>query len=275
MLTKVRVYNEAGAYLEIPILSGTVANAKYQVKDITGLEPVKASIASSPLANMDGIQINAATTEGRNIVLQLGFTPNYSAGDTIATLRRALSTYVAPKANVVLHFFSDDGFPTVKIAGKIEDLYAPLFQKNPFIQISVLCPDPYFYELTNNVVSGALNASKNIVYAGDVPNGFLFELTANTDMNSFTINKGDLFMLFQGVVSNTNKVQINTVKGQKLVRQNGFLPLPANWRLRFKQFYMYSDWLELSKGNNLLTFVADPVNNSPYTITYTNRYSGL
>ncbi len=117
MITLVEARNPQGDVLAFQIANPTNG---YEVRDIDGLDPVEATIVSSSFANQDGEQFQTSRRAKRNIVLKLGYDPDYVT-TTVRQLRKALYNFFMPKSDVSFRFYSDD-MPAVDIQGKIESM---------------------------------------------------------------------------------------------------------------------------------------------------------
>lgn len=168
-------------------------NSEYVIKLIDGLGPVKANIITTPTPNDAGARFLSAQDEQRNIVITMGYAPNYSSGSKIETLRRALRKVFTPKSKIELTF-TDDVLGTFKISGVVESNDPSIFSKDPEVQISIMCQDPYFYNVTDpdTVVIPTPTGFYNefvIPYAGDIPVGFVleFEAVPNSGLQPYVI----------------------------------------------------------------------------------------
>jgi hypothetical protein len=142
MLTKVEVIGASAGMLTL--LLGGPNQSPIQIRDISGLEPVKAEITTVP-SNKDGDLFQNARLGKRNIVFKLGLDPNW-VNQTMSTLRHMLYTHFPPKTWRTLKFYSDD-MPTVEVGGYIESNEPNMFSQDPEIQISIICPKPKFVGL--------------------------------------------------------------------------------------------------------------------------------
>lgn len=156
-----------------------LASSEYVIKNIDGLGPVKATLTSADNASDPGSTFLSARDGQRNIVITMGYAPNYSTGSNVTELRDAAYAVFTPKMLVELTF-TDDLLGTFKISGHVESCEPILFAKDPEIQISIINDDPYFYKQATDIVynipllvPGADTFSIN--YTGKVPVGFVFE----------------------------------------------------------------------------------------------------
>ena len=164
MLNLVEVRNQTGSLLALGLED--ISQGVY-IKEIDGLDPVKAVLVSSSFANMDGEQYQSARREKRNIVIKLALDPDY-AGATVRQLRRRLYNFFMPKTAVKLRFWAE-GEPTVDIQGRVESFDSPQFTKEPSATISILCFEPDFYDPNPNVIfenSVSTTATRRIEYSG-------------------------------------------------------------------------------------------------------------
>lgn len=277
MLTKVEVYNERGAMLSLPLQGGTT----FKVQEIRGLDPVKASINTSKVANLDGEVYTGAQGEKRNIVLTLGLAPNYATND-VESLRAMLYPYFMPKSKVLMYLYST-GRETVCIEGWVEDFVSPIFAQDPQVQISIICPDAAFYSLTQTVVSGVNTqgddlSTTHLEYPGTLPTGFVFKLKPTGVVNGVlhlyhTAIATALFSVGLPALSANTEFWISTVPGRKQVYvKDKTTGIQTN---QMPTMVAGSVWSQLIPGGNdvcanlLGTYVV------PWDLSYIAKYGGL
>lgn len=273
MLTLVEVTNVRSDTLGLPIAD---ASAGYSVKDIQGLDPVKATLTSSSIAQVDGAQPQNARRDLRNITMKLGLEPDY-ASSTVDSLRTSLYDYFMPKANIGLRFWKDGSlFATCN--GQVESFDAPMFTQDPEADISVICYDPDFYAPSSSVLSASTTSDTNyhaIQYPGSSDAGFIFALAVNRIFSSFTIYNtlpdGSLQQFaVTGSFAPGDIVTMNSIPGQKaLTLTRSGIPSsilfdadPAN------------TWPFLQKGENDFRVYVNGTS-IPYTLTYTAKYGAI
>jgi len=273
MLTKVEARNPLGSLLvmELDDVSDGLV-----LEEIQGLEPVNATLVSSSFANLDGAYFQASRRETRNIVLTIGFEPDYIL-TSVQDLRTNLYNYFMPESAVNLRFYTSEGLVT-DIDGRIESFEAPFFTQEPKATISVVCYDPDFSELTpitvsQNTVSDTTMFSLD--YDGTVPTGIVLELSVNRTLGQFTLvhqapdGTTKTFDLSASLV-NGDLVTLTTERGSKsviLLRSGTLSSLMYGMSAQ-------SDWITLQKGTNLLRVHATGAA-IPFTIQYTPKYGGL
>lgn len=278
MLTKVEVRSALGLLLTLPlddVSDGLV------LEDIQGLDPVKAVLVSSSFASLDGAQYQSSRRETRNILMVLGLVPDF-ATTTVRDLRNNLYNFFMPKSEVHLRFFMTDDLGveelTVDITGRVESFESPLFAKDPVANISILCFDPDFVELSSLTVSGntvATSTEFSINYPGTVEAGFVFKLLLNRAESDFAIyHRGpdDVVKSLQFAASllSGDVLTISTVTGDKHITLTRAASDSSLLYGRTPQ----SAWLELVKGVNHLRVYATGAA-IPFTIEYTPRHGGL
>lgn len=275
MLNLIEVRNDQGFLLSLPMLD---QSAGYLVKDIEGLDPVDATLSYSSMAGQDDEQEQASKRVKRNIVLKLGYQPNY-VDDSVKKLRDRLYGFFMPKTQVTLRFYSDD-MPTVEIVGRVEKMNAPLFASDPEATISILCAKSSFVGLDTlsigaNTTVGVAGAALTHTYTGTIETGFLFRIAVNRALNSFTIYNpvGSMpqamdfaYPLLAGDVVEINSVNLN--KSARLTRAGStssvlFAISPS------------SKWINLYPGVNTLRVSVPSGAAIPWTIAYANKYGGL
>ena len=110
------------------------------IESITGLGPVNADVAMTDYATLDGGLFSNSRLTTRNIVIQLRFIW-YS--ETIEMIRHKTYKYFPVKQPIILDFETDER--NVLASGYVESNEPNIFSANEGCQISILCPDSYFY----------------------------------------------------------------------------------------------------------------------------------
>jgi hypothetical protein len=182
MIKKVIVTNYLGESLEMELARPEVSGLA--ITDIEGLGPVKATINTSEIATGDGALYNSAKLETRNIVMTLDF----RFGTDIETIRHTTYKYFPIKRYLTLTFVTDQR--SLDAFGYVESNEPGIFQAHEVTQISVICPDPYFY---------ATNGKTLTLFSGVNPKfEFPFE---NNSLTEKLINFGDIVHMYENVVT--------------------------------------------------------------------------
>ncbi len=258
-----------------------------QIRDISGLEPVKAEITTTSFIQ-DGVLFQSSRLGMRNLVLILGLNPNW-IDQTMSTLRRMLYTYFLPKAWCKFRFYSDD-MPTVEIEGFIETFEPNIFSQDPEIQISVLCPQPDFVGIDRVTYTGVDIPAATLVldYKGTVETGFEmnFDLIASPEVQNEafqTSQPGTIWNRFDTRLVNANSdfyLHVSTVKSGKKTeyvrRSDGFIINQISNKVTNP--VIGSVWPLIKPGKNTLQvtrFGSTQMTPKAWTMWFYNRYGGL
>lgn len=137
MIKSITVTNYLGDRLKLEL--ARPERSGFAVKSVTGLGPGKANINTREMSTTDGGLFNSARLPVRNIVISLEFLWGISIEDT----RQKSYRYFPLKKQVTLLFETDNR--TAEISGIVESNDPTIFSKNEGSDISIICPDPYFY----------------------------------------------------------------------------------------------------------------------------------
>ena len=275
MLNRIEIHKKDGGVLTLPIYDAT----NYQIKDVQGLDPVKANIVTSNFAHIDGTQFQSSRREMRNIVMKLSI-DSFGVGKSVQELRKDLYSFLMPKTDVTLKFIRDN-LESMAISGQIESFDSSLFVKEPEATISILCFDPDFKNETPDIFAGTTvttTTNSQIIYNGEVDSGFIFTMTPTVNVDTFTLQNtlsdGSVRKLIFDSATNPilagQTVIISTISGDKYVRvsNNGTIS-SILWGLDPS-----SDWVSLQSGTNNIR-VNTATSGMPYTIEYYTRFGGL
>jgi hypothetical protein len=268
MLERIEAVSPQGAILNLP-LDDSVSG--FLMDEVTGLDPVKATITSSSFAQLDGSQYQSSRREERNIILTITLEPEWGS-ETVRDLRKRLYAYFMPKSAVDLKFYSSDMDP-VWISGRVESFETPLFSSEPQVTVSIICFDPDFYDPAPENVPGNTTSTVDtalVEYDGSVETGFVFTLTVNRALTAFSIYLNDQQLDFNGALQNLDILTISTIQGNKYVRLS---------RAGVETSFLYgvtpqSAWPEFQPGDNHLRVYAVGAA-VPFNIVFTKKYGGL
>ena len=274
MLTKLEIMNGQGQVLALSLRD---SSSGYLVKEIDGLDPVKATLVSSNFAQIDGAQYQTSRRDPRNITMKLGLWPAY-AMTTAQALRMNLYKYAMPKSIVSLRLYLDDVLFATTTA-VVESVTSSLFTSDPEVDFSFMCFDPDFYSPSMTTVHGATTSGSTpqpVNYAGSSDAGVVFTLNIDQSFSAITLHNtrpdsteqvlevGFSFLAGDVLV-------INTIPGQKAVTLT---------RSGITSSLLYGvvappGWTSLAQGlNNIRAFIASGTPMA-FTMTYTPKYGGL
>lgn len=272
MLTSVQVRDELGTVILTLPVTTSLDDAPYLIKDISGLDPVKADISTTSYSGKNGGLLQSSRVGVRNILMKIGYRPDHLSNQTVQALRRELYSYFPPKGEVLLRF-NDDNYNTVQIKGIVEDHITSLFSKDPEVSISILCLDPYFSGITPVYLSSFNKIPVSPAYYGTAETGFLFELFVNRPLSHVRLensglnpNIGYTRELIAGDI-----LQISTVRGSKFVRysRNGV------WTNDLEG--LVDGGLSMVLDSRTSTFDVFVAGNSdiPYRLKFTPKFVGI
>lgn len=280
MLQKMEVFSSQVSAPELQI-GGTSPNTDLvQLRNVEGLGPVKANITTTPTARLRGETFVGKSLPNRNIVLTLGFNPDWE-DNTITSLRQVLYAYFMTGEWVNLRFFSDY-LPPVDISGYVESFDPNMFSKDPEVQVSIICPNPDFVDIDPTEVVGITTDGTDeneLNYIGTVPTGFKLRLDSTAGAYSGLVgvtNKTpaiNYFELSDVDIDDDPEIylELNTNLGQRYVQtvQGGVVTS------QLKNITNGIVWPELTPGQNLFSVTTDIPGDQTWTLTYHNRFGGL
>lgn len=138
----------------------------FLITKITGLGPIKADINMTKLATADGSIYNSARFNERNIVITIRF-----SGVDIEAARQRTYKYFPTKRKVMLSIETDHR--NARVIGYVESNEPNIFSDKEEANISIICPDPYFY-------SNEYGKSPNIITFSGLESKFEFPFENNS-----------------------------------------------------------------------------------------------
>lgn len=269
----VEVMTETSETLTLPLQD---PSGGYYLTDITGLDPVAADIVSTSFGTADGAQFQASRRDPRNIVMTLGFNPDYIATN-VRQLRWDLYKLLMPKSKITLKFHMSDDI-ILEIDGRVETFESALFTKNPSATISIICFDPDFRSADPVVIEGSTVTGTTLMeipYSGTMPTGIVFQLLCDREVTNFILHMEDdngnaEDMEINLSLEDGDILEIGTVPGNKYVRKiTSDSSQSVLWAMSSS-----STWVRLNPGMNDVRVVTSGAA-IDYTITYDTRYGGL
>lgn len=281
--------NESGDMIDI------TGSEDYDVIKIDGLTPAAAEVSMQEAVGYDGGMFSYSRTNSRNIVIELVL-----CGD-IEIARQRLYTYFPPKKYMRLYFESE--YRRVYIDGYTESVEGNLFELGQKMQISIICPKPYFidnsnpeYELTPAQTMGVFEfpfevdtSSQGIEFSqrssdglsvsipgGETESGIIFYI----NFNRYTTSPRDI------TISNETAKTAMTVKNNNLWGSDKGLLYINSFDGEKQAYYRTSngtlinvipyititgDWVKLIPGTNLLTIKNTETSGQSYT-AYCHAY---
>ena len=304
MIKSVTVTNHLGESkkfeLSFPEKSGFI------IQKIDGLGPSKANINTTEISTNDGSLYNSSRINSRNIVMLFRFLSD----SQIEGIRQESYKYFPIKKRVTILIEADNRI--CETYGYVESNDPDIFSKDETTQISIVCPDPYFYSagpdgenitvffgieplfefefsnesLTENLIEfGAIENSteQTIFYSGDGEIGVLITIHAIGSVSNITIyNTGTrevmridtnkLAVLTGNGLIAGDEITISTIKGDK------YITLLRNgvYTNILNCLDKDSDWFQLAKGDNIFAYTAESgITNLQFRIKNRMSYEGV
>ena len=306
MFKSVTVTNYRGDSLELPLRWPN--DAGLLISKIDGITPGDVEVNSQDYAVLDGGVFNSSRMGTRNITIEFyyGFTPH------IESARHRAYQYFPVKTEVRLDFLTDER--NLSIWGYVEGNDTDIFSEQEKGQVSIVCPDPYFYE--SSYISYTLGTSIpefefpfsneslteplicfsdlgnrrlfDIGYNGDMEVGAIIRIYFNTspsalgeiDIHSITNNQV-LSLNIPQIQSSTGitfeqygSIVIDSVRGQKDIYYEKF----GSRRSIIGAFdIMNFPWMYLGPGKNVFAFDMDDedYNDVAISIEHRGAYGGV
>ena len=258
------IENKDGLQLEFNSIG-----ANYNITNVQGLSPAKATINTNTAALIDGATFNSAKVNMRTI--NLAFTIEYPVEANRLQVYKVLRT----KEPITLYYKSN--LLDVYIKGYVESVDIGHFDVKQKASVAIQCPFPYFSsaqavinELTsiinmfhfpfynpvgaNEIVFGEIDtqAKAEVVNNGGIETGLIFELYAlDTIVNPKIFNyMTSEFIGLNFTMQTGDLIVINTMQGQKSIT----LIRDAVETNIFNSLQKGSTWLQLASNGSVFVY---------------------
>lgn len=282
MLTEVKAYS---SWVSAPTLlldeDGRPETDLIQVRKIVGLDPVKADVNTSQFGSVDGASYTGGNVATRNIVLTLKPNPDWHTW-TYEKLRSLIYSYFMPKRPTRLVFYSSS-LPPVEIWGIVESVTVDIFSKEPEMQVSIICPDPYFTALEATVITGStvrdISGSVTIPYNGTIETGVVVDVTwvANPAPTKIDVQVGNPALTFFHVDASVNSAmffETSSVQMNKYVQNVSIGTGVITNLLSKSNIDEGSAWPIFQPGDNEFAVITDQ-GTQDWQLTFYERFGGL
>lgn len=243
----------------------------YAVVGVQGLTPPPTAVNTSTGGALDGTFFNSARLEQRNIVIDIILN-----GDIEGNRQQLYKIF--PRKTVCTVYFKNKN-RNVKISGYVEALEGDLFVQREQMQISIICPRP-FWEDMQTIYTELSNVVKmfqfpffideatpipfsdmqdyplcTIYNSGDVVCGCIIKVNCTQHIGTlriFNVTTQEYFRL--GYAFDTgDQITINTMTGQlsATLNRGGVITNLLNY------IVPGSTWFKLAVGENNFTFVSE------------------
>ena len=263
-----------------------------EILSITGLNPPSAQINTTNIAGLDGAKFNSSKLDTRNIVIMLKIN-----GD-VESNRLNLYRFFRTKEPCTFYYKTVNR--DVSINGYCENVECDLFSNAEIMQVSIICPYPYFKALDEILVDisnqmaaftfpFSINIDEPIVFSLYIDNkitdvinnsesetGVIIEIDVLDSVSEIEIRNtdtGDDITLDYTFLAG-DRIMINTNKGQKSITltRDG---LTSNLFSALKQGSVF---FQLAVGDNHFGYLVDSGAHDEdvsITITYSSIYRGV
>ncbi len=246
-------------------------NQNYAIIGVTGLTRPATDIHTSAGGGLDGEFFNSSRVQMRNIAITVVLRGN------IEENRQRLYRIFPMKTHCAVYFSNKNR--NVKIFGYVEILDADLFTEQETVQISIICPRPFWQDMQtiytelSQIMSMfqfpfAIEETPGVPFSeivdyptctidnvGDVRCGCVMVIDIkNTVQNLKIFNlTTQEFFGFDYTFSDGDQITINTISGQMSVTLNSSGTVTNILSAVVKN----SSWLKLNVGENIFTFTSD------------------
>lgn len=259
----------------------------FVIKSITGLGPGKANINTTEVATNDGSLFNSSRLPSRNIVVSLGYMWN----DSVEDVRQLSYKYFPIKKKLTVLIESDNR--QAEIEGYVESNDPTIFSKDEGSDISIICPNPFFYSAGENGINTTIfygveplfefpfrneslyeklllmgeirNETERVVmYNGDAEIGITITIHAIGEASNITIYNTRTREVMRIDTEKLEKftgsgiiagddIIICTIKGKKSIS------LLRNGKTTniLNCLDKNADWFQLAKGDNIFAYTAE------------------
>lgn len=300
MIKSVTVTNYLGESIEIEL--AFPEKSGFAITKIEGIASPKSDVNVTEVVTADGGLFNSSRMISRDIKIKMLY-----YGVDIESIRQKSYKYFPSKRPVRLLFKNENR--TIYASGYVEENKTNIFDKKEGSEITIVCPDPYFYALKNtetifsgvvplfefpfdnNSVSENLIEMGNIVtkqyetvyYKGEAEVGVTIVIHSlgtvgtliiyNIDTRqSMQINKEKLEALTGKGIVKGDTITICTEKFNKSITllRSGVKTNILNCLERG------TDWFTLNKGDNIFAYVTDEgASNVQFKVTNKVVYEGV
>ena len=304
MIKSIEVINSSGESLLMELTKPEQSG--FLVVSVEGLGPAKANINLTELTGSDGSTFNSARLDERNIVITAALLPKPTIEDT-----RLLSyKYFPIKRKVTIKIETDTR--KVRIDGYIESNEPVIFSQNESIEISIICPNPYFYEddaagkqttvfygltplfefpFSNESLNDPLlefgkiqnYTEQTVLYDGDADTGITITMYAIGEVKNIgifnTLTREEMHLdttkietLTGHGIKSGDTIIISTIIGDKMVT----LLRDGVYTNILNCIDKNSDWFQITKGDNVFAYTAEEgISNLQFRIENDVLYEGV
>lgn len=304
MIKSISVTNFHNETLEMVL--NNPRSSGFIIKNITGIGAGQANINISEMATTDGGEFNSARVSPRNIVFDIQFLLDGTEA-SIERYRRRSYRYFPLKKNVKLRFTTDNGNRLIE--GYVESNEPNIFSNEEDTQISIMCPDPYFYDesmsiytlsgieslfefpfsnesLTDNLIEFSRiieNKSVTFDYLGDSDTGVVIRMLAKKPVNHIYLTNASTSQTMHIDSSRFPSSLSGGIKENDIIEISTYIGKRYANLLRGRRRYniinslgRYTDWVYVQSGLNYFMYKTNTDDSSiDVSLYYTTKYDGI
>lgn len=260
--------------IDFPII-GASAHEPFQITSANGLGPPEMEVLLTETESPGGTFVNR-TAHGRQIILRAGLNPDYKTGQTVSDLRYKLYGLLSPRTDpknqsVILQLLLDN-VPQVEISGYVNRIEIVPFNKEPEVQLTMLCLGPYLDAPERTTIPDIPESSSwTIDNVGLAPTGISFEVEFIKETTSFTIE-----ILNSGIMRFYSDFKVGDVLEVSTSQASRFVGLKRSGEyLKYMEVLAPdSDWLFLHGGVHTVQ-TSDPTYFKWLHFSYRIRHWGI
>lgn len=305
MIKSVTVTNHLGESLRMEL--GRPETSGFYIKKIDGLGPCKANINITERATVDGALYSSAHVNSRNIVMSLGF----MFAHDIEEVRHKSYKYFPLKKSLKLLIETDKR--TCETYGYVESNEPDIFSKDETTQISIICPNPYFYsagegstnvtmfsgtesmfefpfsnesvEDVDEIIFGEIqhDTIRSIIYSGESEIGVMIYIHATGPASNVTIQN-----VYTREVMSIDTSKLKDMTGSEIIAGDDIIISTIKGEKSIKLIRdgavinilncigKYANWFQLVNGDNVFIYTADVgADNLEFRIENRIAYEGV
>lgn len=250
-------------------------------KGVDGLGPADIDVAISRVVPRGGVLQNKIP-QNRQIIMRIGLNPDWSTGETPADLREIMYALVTgtSTSDVVNVIFLDGVTEVCRTSGYISKFETVPFSKDPQVQITIECLQPYFEKVSDTVVAiGSMSKSApSWTNEGSALSGFHMKITLTAAYATWAIKNQDSskWLRFNSALIGTGAnfasgdvIEFDTTPGKR----NAQITHSGVTTSLLSAITADSTWLELHSGLN--TFAISETSFNWNNIDYGPKFLGV
>lgn len=301
MIKSLMITNSLGESLRLELMHPEKTGIA--VKNIEGMGTPEYQVNMTPYGYGDGSILGSVKAESRNVLIELYPMMNPRVEDS----RQLLYRYFQVKKPITLTFELDNR--TALLEGYVESNKPSVFENPETVQISVICPDPYFHEpyesrsfffgripmftfpFCNNSLTRPLlimselsiDNRAQIDYKPEIDTGVLITIDIysapgdiviyNVDtLGAIKLPASKIELITGAPLQDEDRVEINTASGHRTVR----LLREGKWTNILGAVNKDIDWFQIQQGPNTFTYrTEDEHATIIMTFQYRNTYAAI